>query len=158
LNKPELVELLAQVREATRVQVLHLKDYYGVSEFDQRIWDKVELIGNVKALELEVTQNGTLEFDRQTKYSAITLLAHTKARKALDSAQISALSQWSTGKATGPATPENLEKRAAKAESMGKWLKDQGKHEQAEKQFLKARALFEEAARLRKGEANGSVQ
>jgi hypothetical protein len=60
------------------------------------------------------------------------------------------IAQWAVGKASGPKTPERLEKQAAKRDSLAKWKYDQGDDEAAKQNEKAAEKLRKEAAKLRR--------
>ena len=70
--------------------------------------------------------------------------------RAVSSMQIHCLAAWGSKQCPGPLTPENLEKQAAKRESLGKWKWEKGEDDQAEQNFKAAEKLRKQAAKLRK--------
>ena len=104
-----------------------MQTYYGLEELDGRIWNKVDDILR----------------------AATSWDAHNLAKKAKDSALIHCLSMWSKGRARGPATPENFEKKAKQAESLAEFHDKKGNGETAKKQIQRAEALRKEADKLR---------
>jgi hypothetical protein len=66
------------------------------------------------------------------------------SRRAVDRLQIHLLSLWGKGLIFGPTTPEALENRAKKAESLAKYLESIGNVDAAEKQRDRAERIREE--------------
>jgi len=115
----------------TERMLLEVADYYRLprDQIEERHWAKMKAILQAKTLPEAVI----------------------KQKTAVESLRMSCIHQtWYTHKIQGPATPEYLEVKAKKAESLAKWQENLGNDEAAKKQRERAEKFRKEAHELLK--------
>lgn len=115
-----------ELHRQTQQEVLKLAEHYGMDPETIRpiVWERIDSILQAK------DTSDALGIAKNLKNGFLT----------------TCLAQWAKGNIRGPATPENLEKKAKKAENLSEMLEKKGNEKGAEQQKKRAEKLRKAAS------------
>jgi hypothetical protein len=116
-------EVAKKLIAETRGKLKAMAEYYAVDEDEDE----------VRTGEMALIPERIQEHLRKVFFAKDLAEAQVMCRRALEREHIHLMKLWGDGRISGPATADNIDSRAKKAESLAKWMDKQGKPEAAQK-------------------------